>query len=219
MEDTTTAVPINSMTSDEMRQELTDNGVTLHHKTGVKKLASTLAQVRSKEYKEDVKPVEEDIPEIPAGIRHKSLPGSTPASRAAKAKRIQEVFVDLTEEQKAMKLIRIVVSPNDTLMATYPGLIFTVGSSRLSKNGEMIKKFVPFNNEAGWHVPKIIHDQIDAAEMQKFRTVTSPNGEKVLEPYLTKKFNVRVLPELTVEELENLAASQQSAGFNVGATN
>ena len=219
MEDTTTAVPINSMTSDEMRQELTDNGVTLHHKTGVKKLASTLAQVRSKEYKEDVKPVEEDIPEIPAGVRHKSLPGSTPASRAAKAKRIQEVFVDLTEEQKAMKLIRIVVSPNDTLMATYPGLIFTVGSSRLSKNGEMIKKFVPFNNEAGWHVPKIIHDQIDAAEMQKFRTVTSPNGEKVLEPYLTKKFNVRVLPELTVEELENLAASQQSAGFNVGATN
>ena len=219
MEDTTTAVPINSMTSDEMRQELADNGVTLHHKTGVKKLASTLAQVRSKEYKEDVKPVEEDIPEIPAGVRHKSLPGSTPASRAAKAKRIQEVFVDLTEEQKAMKLIRIVVSPNDTLMATYPGLIFTVGSSRLSKNGEMIKKFVPFNNEAGWHVPKIIHDQIDAAEMQKFRTVTSPNGEKVLEPYLTKKFNVRVLPELTVEELENLAASQQSAGFNVGATN
>ena len=219
MEDTTTAVPINSMTSDEMRQELADNGVTLHHKTGVKKLASTLAQVRSKEYKEDVKPVKEDIPEIPAGVRHKSLPGSTPASRAAKAKRIQEVFVDLTEEQKAMKLIRIVVSPNDTLMASYPGLIFTVGSSRLSKNGEMVKKFVPFNNEAGWHVPKIIHDQIDAAEMQKFRTVTSPNGEKVLEPYLTKKFNVRVLPELTVEELENLAASQQSAGFNVGATN
>ena len=219
MEDTTTAVPINSMTSDEMRQELADNGVTLHHKTGVKKLASTLAQVRSKEYKEDVKPVEEDIPEIPAGVRHKSLPGSTPASRAAKAKRIQEVFVNLTEEQKAMKLIRIVVNPNDTLMASYPGLIFTVGSSRLSKNGEMVKKFVPFNNEAGWHVPKIIHDQIDAAEMQKFRTVTSPNGEKVLEPYLTKKFNVRVLPELTVEELENLAASQQSAGFNVGATN
>jgi len=219
MEDTTTAVPINSMTSDEMRQELADNGVTLHHKTGVKKLASTLAQVRSKEYKEDVKPVEEDIPEIPAGIRHKSLPGSTPASRAAKAKRIQEVFVDLTEEQKAMKLIRIVVSPNDTLMASYPGLIFTVGSSRLSKNGEMVKKFVPFNNEAGWHVPKIIHDQIDAAEMQKFRTVTSPNGEKVLEPYLTKKFNVRILPELSVEELEQLAASQQVAGFNVGAAN
>jgi len=221
MEDIT-IVPINSMTDDEIRQELTDNGVTLHHKTGTKKLASTLAEVRTKEYKENPNsaiPSEENIPEIPAGVRHKSLPGSTPASRAAKAKRIQEVFVNLTQKQEAMKLIRIVVSPNDTLMASYPGLIFTVGSSRISKNGEMVKKFVPFNNEAGWHVPKIIYDQIDAAEMQKFRTVTSPNGEKVLEPYLTKKFNVRVLPELSVEELEQLAASQQVAGFNVGANN
>ena len=50
MEDTTTAVPINSMTDDEIRQELADNGVTLHHKTGTKKLASTLADVRTKEY-------------------------------------------------------------------------------------------------------------------------------------------------------------------------
>ena len=221
MEDTTTEVPINSMTDDELRQELADNGVTLHHKTGTKKLGTTLAQVRTKEYKENPNSAipSEDIPEIPTGLRHKSLPGSTPASKAAKAKRIKEVFVDLTEEQKAMKLIRIVVNPNDTLMASYPGLIFTVGSSRLSKNGEMVKKFVPFNNEAGWHVPKIIYDQINAAEMQKFRTVTSPNGEKILEPYLTKKFNVRILPELSVDELEKLAASQQVAGFNVGATN
>ena len=221
MEDTTTEVPINSMTDDELRQELADNGVTLHHKTGTKKLGTTLAQVRTKEYKENPNSSipSEDIPEIPTGVRHKSLPGSTPASKAAKAKRIKEVFVDLNEEQQAMKLIRIVVSPNDTLMASYPGLIFTVGSSRLSKNGEMVKKFVPFNNEAGWHVPKIIYDQINAAEMQKFRTVTSPNGEKILEPYLTKKFNVRILPELSVDELEKLAASQQVAGFNVGATN
>ena len=55
MEDTTAAVPINSMTDDEIKQELADNGVTLHHKTGTKKLASTLAEVRSKEYKEDPK--------------------------------------------------------------------------------------------------------------------------------------------------------------------
>lgn len=44
--------------------------------------------------------------------------------------------------------------------------------------------------------------------MQKFKTVTTPNGEKVLEPYITKKFNIRVLDPLTKEELERLAASQ-----------
>jgi hypothetical protein len=204
------ATPVNGMTDEELRQELEDNGVILHHKTGSKKLASTLTQVRSKEY------TEEAIPEIPASVRHKSLPGSTPASRAAKAKRINEVFVDLTPRQEAMKLTRVVVTPNDPIMANYPGLIFSVASSRVT-NGEMVKKFVPFNNEAGWHIPGIILNQIETAEMQKFKTVVRPDGEKVLEPYLAKKFNVRVLPDLTVTELEQLAASQQAAGFNVGA--
>ena len=80
----------------------------------------------------------------------------------------------------------------------------------------MIKKFVPFSNEEGWHVPTIILRQIESAEMQKFKTVTRPDGEKVLEPYLTKKFNVQILPDLTQEELKRLADQQAAAGFNVG---
>ena len=207
MEDTTVAAPINGMTDDELRQELADNGVTLHHKTGTKKLASTLAEVRTKEYKEDTK---ESTSDLPLG----SLPGSTEASRAAKAKFIEERD-NLTPTQRAMRLIRVVVTPNDPGMVNYPGLIFTVGASGIN-NGEMIKKFVPFNNEEGWHVPTIILRQIEHAEMQKFKTVTRPDGEKVLEPYVTKKFNVRELPPLTKEELEKLAARQGAAGFNVG---
>ena len=205
MEDTTAAVPINSMTDDEIRQELTDNGVTLHHKTGTKKLASTLAEVRTKEYKEDTK-----TSDISAG----SLPGSTKASRAAKAKHMYAID-NLTPTQEAMKLVRVIVTPNDPNMTNYPGLIFTVGMSNINK-GRMIKKFVPFNNEEGWHVPTIILRQIEHAEMQKFKTVTRPNGEKVLEPYVTKKFNVRILDSLTTEELEKLAARQGAAGFSVG---
>ena len=197
MEDTTSAVPINSMTDDEIRQELTDNGVTLHHKTGTKKLASTLADVRTKEYKEDT-----------------NL-GSTEASRAAKAKHLAAMQ---TKEKLAMKLVRVVVTPNDPNMANYPGLIFSVGASGLN-NGRMIKKFVPFNNEEGWHVPVILLNQIENGQMQKFKTVTRANGEKVLEPYLTKKFNVRILDPLTREELEQVAAANKVAGFSVGATN
>ena len=197
MEDTTTAITINSMTDDEMRQELTDNGVTLHHKTGTKKLASTLADVRTKEYKEDTNS------------------GSTEASRAAKAKHLADMK---TPEKLAMKLTRVVVIPNDPLMANYPGLIFSIGASGLN-NGQMVKKFVPFNNEEGWHVPQIILNQIENGQMQKFRTVTRANGEKVLEPYLTKKFNVRILDPLTPEELKEVAAANKLAGFSVGATN
>ena len=207
MEDTTLAAPINGMTDDELRQELADNGVTLHHKTGTKKLASTLAKVRTDEYKEDPKKSTSDLP---SG----SLPGSTEASRAAKAKHMYAID-NLTPTQQAMKLVRIIVTPNDPNMVNYPGLIFTVGMSGIN-NGQMIKKFVPFNNEEGWHVPSIILGQIEHAEMQKFKTVTRPNGEKVLEPYVTKKFNVRELPPLTREELEQLAARQGAAGFSAG---
>jgi hypothetical protein len=194
------AVPINGMTDDEIRKELADNGVTLHHKTGTKKLASTLAKVRTDEYKED--------PKTP------DLTGPSEAAKAAKAKHI-EARDNLTPTQAAMKLVRVVVTPNDPAMANYPGLIFTVGVSSLN-NGRMIKKFVPFSNEEGWHVPIIILRQIEGAEMQKFKTITRPNGEKVLEPYLTKKFNVQVLADLTKEELKRLADQQAAAGFNIG---
>ena len=211
MEDTTSTVPINSMTDEEIRQELTDNGVTLHHKTGTKKLASTLADVRNKEYKEEPK---DDKLEITGKVKHRSLPGSTPESRAAKEKHIASINT-MTAEQAAMKLVRVVVTPNDPGMVNYPGLIFTVGMSGIN-NGRMIKKFVPFSNEDGWHVPTIILRQIESAEMQKFKTVNRPNGEKVLEPYLTKKFNVQILPDLTNAEIKRLADQQTTAGFNVG---
>ena len=211
MEDTTSTVPINSMTDEEIRQELTDNGVTLHHKTGTKKLASTLADVRNKEYKEEPK---DDKLEITGKVKHRSLPGSTPESRAAKEKHIASINT-MTAEQAAMKLVRVVVTPNDPGMVNYPGLIFTVGMSGIN-NGRMIKKFVPFSNEDGWHVPTIILRQIESAEMQKFKTVNRPNGEKVLEPYLTKKFNVQILPDLTNAEIKRLADQQAAAGFNVG---
>ena len=201
MEDTTTAVPINSMTDDEIRQELTDNGVTLHHKTGTKKLASTLAQVRTKEYKED--PKKSDL---------------TSPSEAAKAAKAKHLAVMQTPEKLAMRLTRVVVTPNDPAMVNYPGLIFSVGATGLN-NGRMVKKFVPFNNEEGWHVPQIILNQIENGQMQKFKTVTRANGEKVLEPYLTKKFNVRILDPLTPEELKEVAAANKLAGFSVGATN
>ena len=196
MEDTTLAVPINSMTDDELRQELADNGVTLHHKTGTKKLASTLADVRSKEYKEDPK--------------KSDLTGPSEAARAAKAKHMYAID-NLTPTQQAMKLVRIVVTPNDPNMINYPGLIFSVGASGLN-NGRMIKKFVPFNNEEGWHVPNVIVNQIANAEMQKFKSVKTHNGETVLQPYQAKKYNVQVLPDLSQKEIDKLAAAQSARG-------
>ena len=211
MEDTPLVTPINKMGDREIRKELKDSGVILHHKTGIKKLSSALADVRNGKY-ENIIPIDDAIT-VDERNYEGGLPGASKAAIAAATKANTE-----TTEQAAMKLTRIVVVPNDPLMSSYPGLIFTVGSSRIN-NGRMIKKFVPFNNEEGWHVPQIILNQIENAEMQKFKTVTTPNGEKVLEPYLTKKFNVRVLPPLTQEEMDSLAAAQAANPAFHGANN
>jgi hypothetical protein len=190
--------PISELTDEEIKQELKEYGVKFHHKTGSSKLAELLHTAR-----ENPEAMVQDIPVATDDRPYEGgLPDASEAAKAAAAKALTT-----TGEKKALKLVRIVVTPNDPLMSSYPGLIFTVGASGLN-GGKMIKKYVPFNNEEGWHVPQIILNQIEHAEMQKFKTVTTPNGEKVLEPYITKKFNVRILNPLNKEELERLAASQ-----------
>lgn len=203
------ATPINQMTDEEIKQELQDYGVKFHHKAGTAKLTDLLTDVRK-----NPSTMTQDI-NLEVEATDRPYKGGNPnASEAAKAAAAKHFT--LTPEQMAMKLTRVVVTPNDPLMASYPGLIFTVGVSGIN-NGRMIKKFVPFNNEEGWHVPRIILNQIMSAEMQKFKTVTRPNGEKVLEPYITKKFNVRELPPLTPKELERLAAAQAAnPAFHTG---
>ena len=203
------STPIDQMTDEEIKQELKDYGVTFHHKTGTVKLTELLKEVRN-----NPKSMTQDF-DSELEVTDRPYKGGNPnASEAAKTAAAKALT--LTPEQQAMKLVRVVVTPNDPLMSSYPGLIFTVGASGLNK-GRMIKKFVPFNNEEGWHVPQVILNQIEHAEMQKFKTVTRPDGEKVLEPYLTKKFNVRILPPLTPKELERLAAAQAAnPAFHTG---
>ena len=197
--DTPEIVKISDMIDVDIKQELKDNGVFLHHKTGLEKLATTLAEVRAGTYI--------------APVASTNTPPQVKGPTAAATKAMEDSKI-LTKEQRALRLQRIVVSPNDPLMSSYTGLIFTVGSSSVNK-GRMIKKFVPFNNDKGWHVPQIIIDQIEAAQMQKFKSITMPNGQKVMHPYITKKFNVQILPPLTLEEMKSLAASQQAKGANV----
>ena len=186
---------VNEMELDDVKAELEANGIKLHHKTGEAKYRSTLEAVLNGTYVEEAAPTvtEEPVKEAAAPVQKKS---------------VDEV---LTVEQKALKLVRIKVSPNDPGMSSYPGMIFTVCSD-LINNGRAVKKFVPFNNEDGWHVPHIIYEQILNAEKQKFKQVRMPNGEKQLQAYQAKMYNVEVLPPLTPDELEKLAAAQTARG-------
>lgn len=167
---------------EDVKTELDARGIKYHHKAGEAKLKETLNAVLAGTYEA---PVE-----------------AAPKKEAPKK---------LTREQEAMKLVRIIVSPNDPVKAGLPGGIFTVCSSKINR-GRAIKKFVPFNNDEGWHVPNAIYKQIENAQMQKFKKVKLPNGDTAMEPYIAKMYNVQVLPPLTEKEVADLAAAQKSRG-------
>jgi len=182
---------INKMNKADLVLELESHGIELHPATGVNKLRATLQEVLKGTYKGSVKPVD--------------------TTKITKPVTLTKKPVTLTKEQAALRLVRIIVTPNDPLLNSYPGMIFTVSSSSIL-NGKAIKKYVPFNNEEGWHVPHIIYEQIKNAEMQKFKKVKLANGEESHQAYITKKFNVEVLPPLTEEELKRLADAQKARG-------
>jgi hypothetical protein len=111
-------------------------------------------------------------------------------------------------ENNTMKLIRVIVRPNDPLKLESRGEIFSFGNS-VANGGKVIKKYVPFNNEEGWHIPNIIFENIKAAECQIFKKVTR-NGQETMEPQKIKAYNVEVLSDLTQDEVDKIAIRQRT---------
>ena len=184
---------IENMDIEDVKAELTGRGIKMHHKTNAIKLRKTL--------QDDVDKNDAKVP-----IEAKSSPVDP-----AKVKKKPGKKIAMTLEQKCMHLKRIVVVPNDPEMSGHAGQIFTAIVSSVN-NGKAIKKYVPFNNEEGWHVPNILANQIANAEMQKFKSVKTHNGDTILQPYQAKKYNVQVLPDLIQKEIDKLAASQSARG-------
>ena len=200
METSVAVLPdIGTMDATQIKQELEDNGVKLHHLTGLPKLAETLIAVREGTY---LAPVV-----IPAADKPQAAEDPTGPTKAATAAML--AATTRTKTQVAMTLRRVIVTPNDPEMSSRHGAIFTAGSSKVN-NGKMVKKYVPFGNEEGWHVPQIIYDQIKYAEMRKSKPHTDAKGNQTMVQYVAKRYNIQDLPPLTKDEMDKLAASQQA---------
>ena len=107
----------------------------------------------------------------------------------------------------ANELVRINVTCMNPAKKEWAGEIFTVGNNAVGT----IKKFVPFNTEDGWHVPRMILQVMQARQCQIFYTEKQKNGVKVRKGKLIKEFGIEILPPLTEEELEELARRQAMA--------
>lgn len=114
--------------------------------------------------------------------------------------------------KEAMKLVRIRITCMNPSKKGVPGEVVCVGNSAIGT----IKKFVPFDpafSENGYHVPKIIYEELKAKEFVNIRTTRDRRtGTEVVSDSMAKEFAIEVLPDLTPEEIASLARQQAAAG-------
>lgn len=143
-------------------------------------------------------------------VAAKLAEGDAPAADASSVAAAEE-----TEGQRrkrlrdeASALVRIRVTCMNPFKSEWEGEIITAGNRYAGTH----KKYVPFNADEGWHVPRIIYNQLAQRQCQVFHTVTLPGGKKIRKGKLIKEFAIEVLPPLTKEELHDLAQRQAMAG-------
>ena len=132
------------------------------------------------------------------------------ANKQAKAKaaaiKKEPTEAELRSEmiRDATKLHRVMVTCNHPNKKDWSGEIFTVSNSILPT----IKKYVPFGNPNGWHVPKIILNMMKERQVQRFKRIKTKEGGEKVETYMVPEFNITFMDPLTPKELENLAKKQ-----------
>lgn len=110
----------------------------------------------------------------------------------------------------ALRLIRIRLQCMNPVKKEWEGEIISVGNSVVGT----VKKYIPFNADEGWHVPKMLFDYLNEKQCQVFVTVKDSRGNNIRKGKLIKEFAIDVLPPLTPAELQEMAR-RQALGRNV----
>lgn len=113
--------------------------------------------------------------------------------------------------EQALKLVRIRISCMDPKKNDLPGEFFTVANEYIGT----VRKYVPFGEvtDNGYHVPQCIYDFLKSREFLAIQTKTHPVTKQIeTRTRYMKEFAIEVLPPLTQEELDKLAADQRATG-------
>lgn len=129
---------------------------------------------------------------------------SSPAAAPVVTKTLSQHLKD-----EALKLVRIRIACMDPKKQDLTGEIFTVANEYIGT----VRKHVPFGEQTdnGYHVPYCIYEFLKAREFLHIQTRTV-NGQIETKTRWVKEFSIEVLPPLTDEELEALAADQRATG-------
>lgn len=159
--------------------------------------------------------IEEKLSGVEAKVAAEINPlGSTDDSEEDLAKltpeqRMMRLRKKIREEQ--LKLVRLRVTCMDPKKSDLPGEIFTIANEYLGT----VAKFVPFGEatDNGYHVPFCIYTMMNERKFLNIRTRKDrKTGQTIVEHQWAKEFALEVLPQMTPEELKQLATAQIAAG-------
>jgi hypothetical protein len=144
---------------------------------------------------------------VNAAVEGEEEAEETPVVATATDKEETPAAKRLRVRNEALSLVRIRVTCMNPNKKEWEGEIITAGNNAVGT----VKKYVPFNAVDGWHVPKIIFQQLARRKCQVFTTVRNPKGGSYRQGKLIKEFAIEVLPPLTEKELTELARRQAMA--------
>lgn len=110
--------------------------------------------------------------------------------------------VKMRKIKEANRLVRIRVTCMDPNRKGWKGDYFTVMNPVIGT----IKKFIPFNTI--WHVPVVLLKQLKRKKRQEFYEVKAKYGLKIKRARMVPMYAIEELPDLTKEELDELARKQ-----------
>ena len=177
-----------------LKQRADVMGVAYHPNIGIEKLKAKLADkmegITREESDEEIATIN-DAEEAMAADVFTPLMTETPAQLKAKRK------------QDALRLVRIRMTSMNPSKANMKGEIFSVGNAELG----MIKKYIPFNAEQGWHVPNIILQELQQRKFLNHFEVKI-DGKTVNRHRLIPEYAIEILSPLTETELNELKQRQ-----------
>ena len=113
-------------------------------------------------------------------------------------------------QEKQMRLVRLRITNMDPKKKDLFGEVWTVANEYLGT----VRKYVPYGEQtdAGYHVPYCIYRLLDSKRFLQIRDVRDPVTKAVRQETIwAKEFSLEVLPQLTQDELDKLAAAQAAA--------
>lgn len=192
-------------------------GLEFHHALGEKKLKILIMEAQLKEHgvrgvipdeviTEPVTVVESKVEIVKETAPVEKVVVAPPVTKPLTKLEIKvKRHARLRKEQT--KLTKIILRSNDDAKKEWKGEFFKVSNIL-----HTITRYVPFDNEDGWHVEQALLNTIQEMKCMRFKDVKLPNGKKHRQGFNIKAFTVEILPQINKEELATLRADQSARG-------